>query len=313
MIRILANDGIDPIGIELLENAGFEVVTQKIKQEDLPKELNQFDAILVRSATKVRKDLIDASPNIKLIGRGGVGMDNIDVDYARSKGIKVVNTPNASSLSVAELVIAHMFTIARFLHDSNRSMPVDGYGKFEQLKKSYSEGIELRGKTLGIIGFGRIGRAVAQIALGVGMDVIAYDPFVAETDIELKIADQRISVTVKTISLENVLRQSDFISLHVPSGKLISKKEIEMMKTGVRIVNASRGGVVDETDLIAALNSKIISYAALDVFEKEPLPSLQLLEHPKISLSPHIGASTAEAQERVWSEMAEQVIEFFRK
>src|ERR1700749_1539528 len=187
MSKILANDGIDPIGKKLLEEAGFTVDTNNIPQEELPARLNEYDVITVRSATKVRKALIDATPNLKVIGRGGVGVDNIDVDYAKEKGIGVYNTPASSSLSVAELVFANLFGGVRFLHDSNRRMPVEGSTKFNDLKKAYAKGIELRDKTLGIVGFGRIGREVAKIAIGVGMDVLAYDlyPFKPEVEIVL--------------------------------------------------------------------------------------------------------------------------------
>src|SRR6202012_6288920 len=187
MIKILANDGIDPIGQKMLEDAGFEVDTNNIPQEELPVKLQAYDVITVRSATKVRKALIDACPNLKVIGRGGVGMDNIDVEYAKEKGFAVYNTPASSSLSVAELVFAHLFNGIRFLYDSNRKMPVEGVTKFNDLKKAYAKGVELRGKTLGIVGFGRIGREVAKIAIGVGMDVLAYDlyPFNPEVTVVL--------------------------------------------------------------------------------------------------------------------------------
>src|SRR5688572_20460663 len=187
--KILANDGIDAVGKKMLEDAGFTVVTEKVPQDKLAAALNDagYPAITVRSATQVRKDLIDACPGLKVIGRGGVGMDNIDVDYARSKGIAVINTPAASSNSVAELVLAHAFSAARFLYDSNRQMPVSGNEKFDELKKKYSKGVELRGKTFGIIGIGRIGQSVARMALGLGMKVICHDPFVEEATVELTI------------------------------------------------------------------------------------------------------------------------------
>ena len=185
MKRILANDGITEGGKQALENAGFEVVTENVPQEKLTEELLNYDAVLVRSATKIRKDVIDACPNIKLIGRGGVGMDNIDVDYAKSKGIEVVNTPAASSDSVAELVFAHLFSIVRSLQDSNRNMALVGDQEFKVLKKKYSKGIELRGKTLGVIGIGRIGQATARVALGLGMKVVAADPFIEKVKIAL--------------------------------------------------------------------------------------------------------------------------------
>jgi D-3-phosphoglycerate dehydrogenase len=310
--KILANDGIDPIGKSLLEKAGFTVVTEKVAQDKLAEEINkqQFVGLTVRSATKVRKDVIDACPGLKLIGRGGVGMDNIDVDYARSKGIEVVNTPAASSHSVAELVFAHLFNTVRFLYDSNRQMPTTGDNQFEILKKKYAKGIELKGKTIGIIGFGRIGQAVAKVALGCGMRVVAFDPFLKEANITLDIigATTPVSIKINTIALEQLLKESDFITLHVPGGKVITKKEIELMKAGVCLVNAARGGVIDEKDLIEALNSGKVAHAALDVFENEPTPSKELLSHPKISLTPHIGAATDEAQERIGVELAELII-----
>ncbi|MES2592093.1 MAG: D-2-hydroxyacid dehydrogenase [Bacteroidota bacterium] len=310
--KILANDGIDAQGKALLEKAGFTVITEKIAQENLIQAINEqkYVGLTVRSATKVRKDVIDACPGLKLIGRGGVGMDNIDVDYARGKGLDVVNTPAASSHSVAELVMAHLFNCVRFLYDSNRQMPVNGETQFDTLKKKYAKGIELKGKTLGIIGFGRIGQAVAKIALGCGMKVLAFDPFLQEVVIYLEIngITEKIAVKINTVSLENLLAESDFITLHVPGGKVITQKEFAIMKDGVCLVNAARGGVIDEADLVAALNSGKVAHAALDVFENEPTPKKELLSHPKISLTPHIGAATEEAQERIGIELAELII-----
>ncbi len=310
--KILANDGIDAQGKAILEKAGFTVVTDKVAQEDLVKAINEqkYAGLTVRSATKVRKDVIDSCPGLKLIGRGGVGMDNIDVDYARSKGLAVVNTPAASSHSVAELVFAHLFNCVRYLYDSNRQMPVNGDTQFDTLKKKYAKGIELKGKTIGIVGFGRIGQAVAKIALGCGMKVVAFDPFLTEALIYLDIhgLDENVSIRLKTVPLEKLLTESDFITLHVPGGKVITKKEIALMKNGVILANAARGGVIDETDLIEALNSGKVAHAALDVFENEPTPNKALLAHPKISLTPHIGAATEEAQERIGIELAELII-----
>lgn len=309
---ILANDGIDAIGKSLLEQAGFTVVTENVPQENLIKELNEksYVALTVRSATKVRKDVIDSCPNLKVIGRGGVGMDNIDVDYARSKGLQVINTPAASSNSVAELVFAHLFNAVRFLYESNRNMPSIGNTKFNDLKKNYSKGIELRDKTIGIIGFGRIGQFTAKIALGCGMKVLAYDPFVKEAVLKLDIhGTNGVDVKISTVTLDDLISKSDVISLHVPGGKMITEKEINQMKTGVILINASRGGVIDETDLLAGLNSGKISHVCLDVFENEPTPNEELLKHSKISLTPHIGAATNEAQERIGVELAEKLIE----
>lgn len=318
MIQILANDGIDESGKALLEKAGFKISTQNIPQEELTSRLNEFDGILVRSATKVRKDLIDACPNLKLIGRGGVGMDNIDVEYARSKGLAVVNTPAASSLSVAELVFAHLFTGVRFLYDSNRHMPAEGTFAFNELKKKYSKGIELRGKTLGIMGFGRIGREAARIGIGLGMDILAYDLFPFTPEIEMEFSGNiKVTVPVKNVSKEELLHSSDFVTLHVPLNEgdkaVIGPAELDMMKKGAGIINCARGGVIDEKALIGALNEGKLSFAGLDVFENEPVPVEELLKHPKISLTPHIGASTVEAQERIGIELAERIIEFFNK
>lgn len=309
---ILANDGIDAVGKSLLEKAGFTVITEKVAQENLANEINGkgYVALTVRSATKVRKEVIDACPGLKVIGRGGVGMDNIDVEYARSKGIQVINTPAASSNSVAELVFAHLFNAVRFVYDSNRQMPNSGNTKFDELKKNYSKGIELRDKTMGIIGFGRIGQYTAKIALGCGMKVLAYDPFVKEASLHLDIqGTSGVDVNITTVSMEELIANADVISMHVPGGKMITAKEIAQMKQGVILVNAARGGVIDEADLLEGLNSGKIAHACLDVFENEPTPNEALLKHAKISLTPHIGAATNEAQERIGVELAEKLIE----
>lgn len=311
--KILANDGIDAVGKSMLEQAGFTVLTEKVAQEDLIKQINEqhIVALTVRSATKVRKDLIDACPELKVIGRGGVGMDNIDVEYARNKGLQVINTPAASSNSVAELVFAHLFNAVRFLYDSNRQMPVAGSDKFEELKKKYAKGVELRDKTMGIIGFGRIGQSVAKMALGLGMQVKAYDPFVKEANIEMDINGIKnvLAVSIHTSSFEEVLSESDFITFHVPGGQLVSATEISQMKNGVILINSARGGVINEVDLMAALHSGKVAHACLDVFENEPKPSIDILKHSKISLTPHIGAATNEAQERIGVELAEKLIQ----
>lgn len=312
-MKILANDGISKAGLIALEDAGYEVITTKVAQEQVANYINTNDVavILVRSATKVRKDIIDACPGLKIIGRGGVGMDNIDVEYAREKGIHVINTPASSSDSVAELVFAHLFSGVRFLYDSNRQMPLEGDTNFEGLKKAYANGTELRGKTLGIIGFGRIGRSVARMALGLGMRVVATDKFVDEAEVRVDFYNgQFINVAIKTEPVEDILKEADFISLHVPAqkeGYVIGKAEFETMKDGIGIVNASRGGIIDEVALLAALDSGKVSFAGLDVFEDEPKPAVQVLMHPKVSLTPHIGAATLEAQDRIGTELAEQI------
>jgi len=314
-IRILANDGIHPAGKEMLENAGYEVVTDTIAQEDLPQQLPDFDVILVRSATKVRKDLIDGCPNLKIIGRGGVGLDNIDVDYAKERDIAVYNTPAASSQSVAELVFAHAIGAARFLQQSNRKMPLNGVSEFKTLKKAYSAGVELRGKTIGIVGFGRIGQAVGRIAVGLGMKVLAHDPYLEEAILKLEFqgSSDHIQVQVKTISLKSVLEGSDIVTLHVPSqGRpVIGEKELKCMKPEAILINASRGGIIHEEALIEALDTGEIAAAGLDVFANEPTPSEALLGHPKISLSPHIGAATGQAQANIGTELAGKIIQFF--
>jgi D-3-phosphoglycerate dehydrogenase / 2-oxoglutarate reductase len=316
MIKILANDGIDPIGKKMLEDAGFFVDTNNIPQDELPVKLQAYDAITVRSATKVRKALIDVCPNLKLIGRGGVGVDNIDVEYAKEKGIGVYNTPASSSLSVAELVFGHLFSGVRFLQDSNRKMPVEGHAKFNDLKKAYAKGIELRGKTLGILGFGRIGREVAKIAIGVGMDVMAYDLFPFNPEVEVVLGNGlAVKVTVKTATQAEIIKSADFITLHTPfvDKALIGAEELEQVKKGVGLVNCSRGGLIDEEALITALDSGKVSFAALDVFDNEPSPRETILKHPKISLTPHIGAATNEAQERIGVELASLIIGHFKK
>jgi D-3-phosphoglycerate dehydrogenase / 2-oxoglutarate reductase len=309
---VLANDGIDNTGKALLENAGFTVLTDKVAQDKLVSFINdnKVIALTVRSATQVRKDLIDACPDLKVIGRGGVGMDNIDVEYARSKGIEVINTPAASSHSVAELVFAHLFNAVRFLYDSNRQMPSKGHADFEALKKKYAKGIELKGKTLGIVGFGRIGQAVAKIGLGLGMKIKAHDPFIqgAIVNLDIEGVAEPIRVNIHTEPLADVLKNSDLITFHVPGGNLITANEIATMKKGVILANAARGGVIDERSLLDGLNTGHIAHACLDVFMNEPKPSEELLKHPKISLTPHIGAATEEAQERIGIELAEKLI-----
>jgi D-3-phosphoglycerate dehydrogenase / 2-oxoglutarate reductase len=316
-MKVLANDGISKSGIKALEKGGFEVITTKVAQEQVANFINTNDVkvILVRSATKVRKDIIDACPGLKIIGRGGVGMDNIDVAYAREKGLHVINTPASSSESVAELVFAHLFTGVRFLHDANRNMPLEGDTNFDGLKKAYANGIELRGKTIGIIGFGRIGQAVAKMALGLGMKVIAADKYVNEAVIRVDFYNgQFINVEIVTESLEDVIKHSDFITLHVPAqdGYVIGREELQMMKENVGIINCARGGVIDEVALVEALDEEKVLFAGLDVFENEPTPEIKILMHPKISLTPHIGAATEEAQDRIGTELAEQIISLLK-
>ena len=316
-MKILANDGISSNGVEELEAAGFEVSTTTVAQEQLENYINSenITVLLVRSATKVRKDLIDACPSLKIIGRGGVGMDNIDVDYAREKGLHVINTPAASSESVAELVFAHLFSGVRFLYDSNRNMPLDGDSKFKALKKAYAKGTELRGKTLGVIGFGRIGQATAKIGLGLGMKVVAFDPFMEKAAVTVPFFDgQSVTFNITIDSKEDVLKQADFLTLHVPAQKefVIGKAELELMKDGAGLINAARGGVVDEVAMVEALKSGKLAFAGVDTFENEPTPAIQVLMTPNVSLTPHIGAATTQAQERIGSELATQIISILK-
>lgn len=316
-MKILANDGIHESGKQALEKNNFEVLTTKVAQNQLENYINQhhIDALIVRSGTQVREELIDACPSLKLIGRAGIGMDNIDVEYGIDQGLHVINAPTSSSISVAELVFAHLFGMVRFLHQSNREMPLEGDLRFKELKRTYSAGMELRGKTMGIIGFGRIGQEVAKIAIGLGMNVLAHDPFVEQVPLILEFFNgQRITIPMETVDLDRLLKESDFISVHVPEQEshVIGKKEIDKMKPGVGIINTSRGGTVDEIALLDAVKDKQVKFAGLDVFETEPNPEVQLLMNPELSLSPHIGASTLEAQERIGLELAEQIIKLLK-
>ena len=310
-MKILANDGISASGVNALEAAGFEVILDKVEQDNLIDFINEekIVGVLVRSATTVRKNVVDACPSLKLIGRGGVGMDNIDVSYAREKGLKVINTPGASSQSVAELVMGHLFAVSRFLNASYKNMET---GAFAKLKKSYAKGVELRGKTIGIIGFGRIGQSLASYALGAGMKVIAIDQYTETATISLNIGEKTVDVQITpTNDLASVIGDLDYISLHVPKqadgSAVIQMKEFEMMKKGVRIVNAARGGVINEADLKEAISKGIVAAAALDVFENEPNPDTTLTSHENIACTPHIGAATVEAQDRIGTELADQI------
>jgi len=311
-MKILANDGISDSGKEKLEEYGFDVDLTKVSQEQLVSYINEneISTILVRSATQVRADIIDNCPSIKIIGRGGVGMDNIDVEYAKSKGINVINTPAASSKSVAELVFSHLFGCVRFLHESNRSMPLEGDTKFKELKKSYASGTELSGKTLGIIGFGRIGQEVAKIAIGVGMKVIFYDKFNDQANIKLDFFDgQNLSFKLKSSTFDELLNNSDYITVHIPASKeyIIDSDQFAKMKNGVGLLNLSRGGIINEEELIKNIESGKISFAGIDTFEGEPNPSMKILMNSSVSLTPHIGAATGEAQDRIGVELADKI------
>lgn len=319
-MKILANDGISASGKAKLEANGFTVDTNTIEQDKLAEGINSggYAAVLVRSATKVREQHIDACPNLKLIGRGGVGMDNIDVAYARDKGLHVINTPAASAESVAELAIGSLYSMSRFTYDAARNMPSKGAGEFKALKKSYSKGTELRGKTLGVIGFGGIGQELAKCAIGCGMNVVfTTKGGSGEKSLTLNIAGKAVEVSVKGCSAEELYAQSDFISLHVPAqadGKaVIGAEQLAMMKDGVCLVNTSRGGSIDEDALMAALDSGKVKAAALDVFVNEPKPREDLLQHARVISTPHIGGSTVEAQDRIGTELADQIIALLGK
>lgn len=297
-MKILISDGISPYGQEILQKNGIDFHIQHYEHDELLKMIPEYDGILVRSATKVTKDIIEAGKNLKLIARGGTGIDNIDHEYAGSKGIPVLNTPGANSASVAELVFAHMFALARFIPQANITMRKDEWNK-----KAY-KGHELAGKTLGIIGFGRIGQIVARMALAFGMKVLVYDQMDIQTDLEVNI-----------VAKDVLLRESDFITLHVPkeAQNTIAKAEFERMKPTAFIINTSRGGVVNENDLLEALQSGKIAGAGIDAFLNEPTPNPELVNHPSVSVTPHIGASTKEAQDRVGIQIAEKIVAVLKK
>ena len=313
-MRVLANDGISNAGKEKLLAYGFEVFTDFVEQDNLISYINEMNinVLLVRSATTVRENLIDACPTLKIIGRGGVGMDNIDVEYARNKGLSVINTPAASSQSVAELVMGSLFTLVRMTYDANRQMPEKGNSEFKALKKKYSKGLELRGRTLGIIGTGRIGAATASYALGIGMKVIGYDVFMKTASTIVPLPDgTSMEVQIEMVDLEELYKRADFITVHVPAqadGKaLIASEQLSTMKDGVYLVNASRGGIIDEADLISSIDNGKVAGASIDVFLNEPTPNESLLKHERVIATPHIGAATLEAQDRIGVELAEQI------
>lgn len=300
MIRVLTNDGLEDGAIAELQAAGVEVVNDHIEQDKVGEALKEFDAVVIRSATKLTKEVIDAEAGgkLKLIVRAGVGVDNIDLQAAKDNGVEVKNTPNASSNSVAELAVAHMFAVARFVNIANVTMR-----NGEWNKKKY-KGIEINGKTLGIIGMGRIGRSLAEKATALGMKVVYTDLF-----------GKQEGLAYDFLEMEELLKVSDFISLHVPydktKGSLIGKKEFELMKDGVVLINCARGKVVDEAALLEALDNGKVAGAGVDVFEEEPTKNEALVNHPKVSVTPHIGASTKEAQVRIGEEVVSTIKTFF--
>lgn len=313
MMIVLANDGISEKGKQMLEDAGITVLDSRVSPDHLSRFINEnnINVLLVRSATQVRQNLIDECPNLKIVGRGGIGMDNIDVEYAIDRGIFIINTPKASCKSVAELVFAHFFSLARFLHESNRMMPLEGETQFDALKKSYRNAVELSGKTLGVIGMGNIGLEVIKMGISLGMKILAYNRTPKSQNIALQFFDgQSLNFEIKSVTLNEVLKNSDFISINTGKTEnyLIDEKEFEIMKNGVFIANTARGGVINEVALIDAIEDGKVAGAALDVFEKEPNPELEILMNPALSLSPHVGGNTKDAQERIGIELAEQII-----
>lgn len=313
-MKVLANDGISKAGENALKEAGIEILDNRVAQDHVINFINDnnVDVLLVRSVTKVRKELIDACPGLKIIGRGGIGMDNIDVEYAKSKGIKVINTPTASSKSVAELVFGHFISLARFLHESNRLMPLEGDTHFSAMKKSFSNAYELSGKTLGVIGFGSIGQEVIKIGISLGMKVTVLTRSPKTEVLTLNFFDgQSVNFEItSTNDMDAFLKNADFISINTPKTNeyIIDTPQFEKMKDGVYIVNTARGGVINEVTLIDFIESGKIAGAALDVFENEPSPELPLLMNPALSLSPHVGGNTVDAQEKIGIELAEQII-----
>ncbi|WBV60745.1 D-2-hydroxyacid dehydrogenase [Chryseobacterium camelliae] len=313
-MKVLANDGISKAGEQALKNAGIEVLDNRVAQDHVISFINEnnVDVLLVRSATKVRQDLIDACPNLKIIGRGGIGMDNIDVEHAIEKGKYIINTPTASSKSVAELVFGHFFSLARFLHESNRLMPLEGDTHFNAMKKSFSNAYELSGKTLGVIGFGSIGQEVVKIGISLGMKVKVLTRKPKTEVLTLEFFDgQSVKFEITSDNDMNAfLKEADFISINTPKTNeyIIDTPQFEKMKDGVYIVNTARGGVLNEVTLIDFIESGKVAGAALDVFENEPNPELPLLMNPALSLSPHVGGNTVDAQEKIGLELAEQII-----
>ncbi|MCD6234076.1 MAG: D-2-hydroxyacid dehydrogenase [Candidatus Marinimicrobia bacterium] len=293
-MKILITDGISENGRKILEQAGHECVIEHYEPEELIQKIPEFDAILVRSATKVPKEVIDAGKKLKVIARGGAGIDNIDHSYAKSLGIPVLNTPGANSASVAELALAHILALSRYIHLANVTMRE---GKWE--KKKY-KGIEVNGRILGIVGYGKIGRLLAEKAIALGMKVLVYD-----------VVDVETKLPVTKVSLDELLEKSDFVSLHVPKmpKPLIDAEALKKMKKTAYLINCARGGVVDEKALLDALNAGEIAGAGLDVYEEEPTRNLELVSHPKVSVTPHVGASTVEAQDRVGIEIATKIVE----
>lgn len=312
-MKILINDGFSASGIQALEKAGFEILNTKVAQVQLENYINEHavDAIVVKENTQVQQELIEACPSIKLIASTSNSMDNIDVNFAIDNGVQVINTKNASAPAIAEMVFAHLLGMVRFLHQSNREMPLEGDMSFNTLKKQFSQGVELRGKTLGIIGFNALGQEVAKTALGLGMKVIATDTEIEEATITIPFYDgQSVNFQIITEPFNEVIKTADFVTLHLPEQDdyVLTATEFEQMKNGVGIVNTSSGKVLNEVDLVNAIEGGKVKYAGLDVFENQPRPEIQLLMNPEISLSPNIAALTIDSEERKGVELANKII-----
>ncbi|ALU75084.1 NAD(P)-dependent oxidoreductase [Tenacibaculum finnmarkense] len=313
-MKILVNDGILDGGTTTLENAGFEVITTKVAQEQLDNFINeeQINVVVIKNSTEIHAELIDNCPTLKLIANASTTNDNIDVVYAQECGVQIINVSDASANAVAELVFAHLLTMARFLHQANREMPLEGDTSFNALKKQFSAGTEVRGKTLGIIGMSTEGQQVAKLALGLGMKVIAYDvEFGDSITIPIEFYNgQAIDIEIDFTSADDLLKEADFITVHLASEEnhVIGVKEFEKMKKGVGFINVSQSGLVDEIALVNAIESGKVQYAGLDTFENQPTPEIQLLMNPELSLSPNIASFTVESQHKIGTELANKII-----
>lgn len=316
-MKILANDGISSAGEVLLNNAGHEILNNRISQEHLIHFINEnlVDVLLVKNATTINEEIIDSCKSLKIIGKAGINMDNVSANYAIEKGLHVVSTPNSYSRAIAELVFAHFFTLARFLHDSNRMMPLEGDQKFNLLKKSYQNSVELHGKTLGVIGMNFDALEVIKIGISLGMNILAYSDTPKEEKVTLEYFDgQKLVFEIKSVKFEEILTNSDFLCVMSTEkmGYILDSRQFELMKEGIYIVNIIKGAV-NEVSLIDYIENKKIAGAALDSFELEPKPDIQVLMNPSMSLSPNVATITRDAQEKTGKELAEQIIKISRE
>ena len=316
-MKILANDGISTSGETLLIEAGHEILNHRVSQEHLVQFINenQVEVLLVKNATSIDHQVIDSCKSLKIIGKAGTEMNNVAVDYAIEKGLYVISTPNSYARATAELVFAHFFSLARFLHDSNRMMPLEGDSKFNLLKKTYQNAAELFGKTLGVIGSGSNALEVIKMGISLGMNVIIFNENSKSEKVNLDFFDgQKLVFELKSVKFEEILEKSDFISIlnTEKSGYLIDSEEFEIMKNGAYLVNIAKGAV-NEVTLVDYLENKKLAGAALDVFENEPKPDIQVLMNPSLSLSPNLATVTTDAIEKTGKELAEQIIKISRE